>query len=353
MEDCGWSDRIHGEGEAPMADMQDTVMKVVASERFPVMKVVASERFPFGIPKGWYVVARSDELSPGDLKPLHYFGEELILFRGEDGAAGLIDAYCDHLGAHLAYGGKVVGGAVECPFHHWRWNGAGRCVAIPYATIIPPNARVRSYPVREHSGFLWGWYDTKGREPAFEVPPIAQYRNPDWSEEWINYEYSIRSHPQEVFENGIDYPHFAYVHGFEFPAGAEFRFDGQEYLWRHSTNRGTEVCEGGREDVRQEGRVTGLGASVLRITGELDVIIFFAPTPISGEEVHLRLSVIANLTHGSDVREKVGSYADSQARTLTEDFAIWEHKKYRKEPRLCHKDGPIAEFRRWAAQFYA
>jgi hypothetical protein len=77
-------------------------------------------------------------------------------------------------------------------------------------------------------------------------------------------------------------------------------------------------------------------------------------TPISAEELPICLSVIANLRHGdeAEVREELKSYADAQARTLTEDFDIWEHKKFRKEPNLCHRDGPIVQYREWAAQFY-
>ena len=182
----------------------------------------------------------------------------------------------------------------------------------------------------------------------------CQYGDPDWTSEWIQFEWTIGSHPQEIFENGIDYPHFACVHGFEFPSGAEFLFEKHEHIWRHSTNRGTEICEDGREDVRQEGRITGLGSSRLRITGELDVVIFFVTTPVTAERLHIRLSVLANLKHDveTEIREKLPSYAASQARTLTEDFDIWEHKKYRPDPKLCHRDGPIAQYRQWAAQFY-
>ena len=208
--------------------------------------------------------------------------------------------------------------------------------------------------MREHSGYVWAWYHKGGLEPAWEVPPVAQYGDPDWTSEWIQFEWTIGSHPQEIFENGIDYPHFACVHGFEFPSGAEFLFEKHEHIWRHSTNRGTEICEDGREDVRQEGRITGLGSSRLRITGELDVVIFFVTTPVTAERLHIRLSVLANLKHDveTEIREKLPSYAASQARTLTEDFDIWEHKKYRPDPKLCHRDGPIAQYRQWAAQFY-
>ena len=35
-------------------------------------------RFPFPVPLGWYQLAWSDELSPGDVWPLYYFGQFLI-----------------------------------------------------------------------------------------------------------------------------------------------------------------------------------------------------------------------------------------------------------------------------------
>ena len=47
-----------------------------------------------------------------------------------------MDAYCPHLGAHLGHGGRVEGGAVRCPFHAWLWGGDGRCLEVPYATVV-------------------------------------------------------------------------------------------------------------------------------------------------------------------------------------------------------------------------
>ena len=61
-------------------------------------------RFPFGIPNCWFHVSYSDELKLGEVKPVHYFGRDLVLFRGEDGKAVCLDAYCPHLGAHLGVG---------------------------------------------------------------------------------------------------------------------------------------------------------------------------------------------------------------------------------------------------------
>ena len=39
------------------------------------------------IPFGWYSLAYSDELQRGDVKPLRYFGRDLVLFRTESGGA--------------------------------------------------------------------------------------------------------------------------------------------------------------------------------------------------------------------------------------------------------------------------
>jgi hypothetical protein len=64
-----------------------------------------AENFPFPIPISWYAVAYSDELEGGQVLPLSLLGRELVAFRGEDGVAAVLDAYCPHLGAHLGHGG--------------------------------------------------------------------------------------------------------------------------------------------------------------------------------------------------------------------------------------------------------
>ncbi|MYE53293.1 MAG: Rieske 2Fe-2S domain-containing protein, partial [Gammaproteobacteria bacterium] len=78
----------------------------------------AAERNIDGLPMpfGWFALCYSDELAVGEVKPLHYFERELVLWRGEDGTPRLLDAYCPHLGAHMGYGGKVDGPHLQCPF---------------------------------------------------------------------------------------------------------------------------------------------------------------------------------------------------------------------------------------------
>ena len=61
-------------------------------------------------------------------------GLQLAVFRDEHGTSHAIDAYCPHMGANLAVGGRVIGDCIECPFHGWKFRGHdGKCVSIPYA----------------------------------------------------------------------------------------------------------------------------------------------------------------------------------------------------------------------------
>ena len=90
-------------------------------------------RYDKPIPFGWYALAPSSELAVGDVKPLHYFGRELVLFRTESGQPAVLNAFCPHLGAHLGHGGHVEGESISCPFHAWKFDGDGFCTDLPYA----------------------------------------------------------------------------------------------------------------------------------------------------------------------------------------------------------------------------
>jgi phenylpropionate dioxygenase-like ring-hydroxylating dioxygenase large terminal subunit len=103
---------------------------------------------------GWVTVASSAELRPGAVLPISCAGRDGIVFRTAAGAAHALDAYCPHLGAHLGYGGTVVGEQVRCPFHHWRFDSSGRCAGIPYAAQIPPGAQLGAWPLREENGAI-------------------------------------------------------------------------------------------------------------------------------------------------------------------------------------------------------
>ena len=302
---------------------------------------VNSERFPFGVPFSWYQVENSDDLAPGELRSLRAFGRDLVLFRGEDGVAGLLDAYCPHLGAHLAQGGEVVGSALECPFHGWRWRADGACAHIPYAKRIPAEARATSYPVCERFGMIFGWFHPRGEAPLFDLPEIPEWESSGWCSRWQQRTIELATHPQEIAENGPDWRHLEKVHAMQM-SEEDFIFEPEGYGYRWYL--GGQVNAG---ESTLQGANYGVGLSTFRQGGVHDAIVLTTVTPIEVDRLIFRLSMLSRAPE-----EELAAHFDYHWAFAEPDFKIWEHKIHRARPLLCEEDGPIARFRGWAAQFY-
>ena len=123
-------------------------------------------------PNGWFAVGFSRELRPGGVLARRLAGRDLVLFRTASGAPCALDAYCPHLGAHLAYGGVVQGETLRCPFHGFRFDQSGRCVATGYGTRPPPTSTARAWPLCEVNGLLLVHRDDRGRAPAWAIPAL-------------------------------------------------------------------------------------------------------------------------------------------------------------------------------------
>lgn len=312
-------------------------------------------RFPFGIPNSWYHVLYADDLAVGEVKALHYFGRDLVAFRGEDGAAHVLDAYCVHLGAHLGIGGTVVGNTIRCPFHAWCYDGRGQCTEVPYAKRIPPKAAVRAWDVRERNGMIYVWYHEEGAPPDFEIPVIAEWGDADFTTSWQKYRWVVKTHPQEIMENAIDWSHFHSVHKMDMPEQRSHKFDGKMFYWNIGTQKSVATMEGVRDSLYMEAQNWGLGFNFLRYTGMFTTVVAAGLTPIDGETTEFRTGIIGK-KDGRSEAETVAllkAYMDDQSLAITQDFEIWEHKAFRPRPVLCDGDGPIADYRRWAKQFYS
>lgn len=159
---------------------------------------------------GWYFVMPSSELKNGAVKSFQICGQELVLFRGEDGKAGALDAYCPHMGTHLGKG-KVVGNNVRCFFHHWQFDRVGQCKLIPCQSEIPHKAIVPSYKVSEAFDSIWIYPSS---EPKHD---LADFKELTTVEKKIvfgkSYERSCHHHVTMI--NGIDPQHLKTVHDLE------------------------------------------------------------------------------------------------------------------------------------------
>ena len=52
-------------------------------------------------PTGWFQVAWSAEVGIGEVHQMTYFGQDMVAWRTQSGRLTVMDAYCEHLGAHL------------------------------------------------------------------------------------------------------------------------------------------------------------------------------------------------------------------------------------------------------------
>ena len=158
------------------------------------------------IVEGWYWVIPSSKIKKGRILPVTMLGRELAVFRGEDNKIRILDAYCPHMGAHLAEG-RVDGNGVRCFFHHWKLSEQGQVVDIPCQKFVP-NAGVRSWPADEKYGMVWIWTGEKPRHPVPYIPELdgveEDYR--------LGNQFEKGCHPNIVMVNAIDEQHFHSVH---------------------------------------------------------------------------------------------------------------------------------------------
>lgn len=312
-------------------------------------------RYPLpATPDGWYKVAFSPELAPGEVRPVRFFGRDLVLFRSEAGRARLFDAHCPHLGAHLGVGGRACGDGIRCPFHGWRFDGDGRLVEVPRLERRPPDARVRSYPTEERSGIVFAWFHERGAEPGWEVPEYRTGGSAVWTE-WATNLYDVRTHVQDVAENILDLPHFWNVHDMDAPDRKKFevRFDGPRMIVEQTLKVTAPPGAGVEVLARTVNSGPGISATVVSF-GAVETLTFITHTPVEEERVELQLSFcmrrLADASAAAAVEKLNRDFINTQFR---QDIPIWENKIYRERPLLTALDGPIPEYRRWYRQFYS
>lgn len=117
----------------------------------------------------WYPIARTPELDEEPVLAVTLLGENLALFRSDDGTLGIVSQRCPHRGASLAYGIPEEDG-LRCPYHGWKFSRTGVCLeqpAEPPESTFKDRIRVPAYPVEELGGLIWTYL---GPEPVPLLP---------------------------------------------------------------------------------------------------------------------------------------------------------------------------------------
>jgi len=330
--------------------------------------------YPPPYPDGWYRLATSRELRAGELRSIECLGRQLVFWRSENGKqVHAMTSICPHLGANLGLG-RVRGNHVECPFHAWQLNGAGRVACVPYSSGAPQRVLNETFPLREVNGQIFIYHRGDGApsrfddEPPYELPRIAELADGRFVHRGHHDGGRVKMHLIEFAENSADFAHFAPVHGQMRIPFTQIPVPGirieHKAGWALDPDRphvsyfldDAVLWILGR-------RVERAGANArITFTGPGSVVNFRFMIPDVGEiemiQTHLPIGPLEQQVDFHWFADRriprllvsyvIGNWVSQWSR----DIAIWETKMYLARPMLCKDDGPVQRMRQWYKQFY-
>ncbi|XP_017280965.1 cholesterol 7-desaturase [Kryptolebias marmoratus] len=326
-------------------------------------------------PNGWYRVLDSPNLRREEVKHVSVLGEQLAVFRGRDGTVYVLDAYCPHLGANMAVGGRVKGNCIECPFHGWQFRGKdGKCANIPYTEKVPKVAKVRRWPSCEVNQQILVWFHCDEAEPQWAVPEQEEITKAQWVYQGRT-EHFVNAHIEEIPENAADIAHLGHLHIPGIVSGADLRYhysrlwDFVRHRWKvewapesepnsHCSKMQLEhsLTVFGSHwsllDFHVEARQVGPGLVFLRFThGFLGRgVLLQSVTPVEP----LLQCVSHTMFYQAGVPAPVPKFIlKAESIQFERDVWIWNNKMYISKPLLVAADSSILKHRRWYGQFYS
>ncbi|MEJ2408853.1 MAG: aromatic ring-hydroxylating dioxygenase subunit alpha [Novosphingobium sp.] len=156
----------------------------------------------------WYAAAWSDEIGREPLART-FLDEPVVLFRDTDGAPVALTDRCPHRFAPLSKG-KLVGDAIECPYHGLRFGSDGGCV-YNYHGPVPKAASVDCHPVMERYGLAWIWMGDAEQAHEDKLPDFGTFCTDDDFAVARGYLY-VAGNYQLAVDNLLDLTHAQFLH---------------------------------------------------------------------------------------------------------------------------------------------
>ncbi|WP_236794425.1 Rieske 2Fe-2S domain-containing protein [Amycolatopsis sp. GM8] len=314
-------------------------------------------------PAGWFQIGWSYEVARGEVRPLRFFGQDLVLCRYESGDIGLFDAYCPHMNAHIGHGGRTIGETLACPYHGWRFDRSGCNAHIPYSSRVSRSQGLRAWHVAELGGsVILAWYSPDGAGPQYDPPGEAELPGmgkpeyypvgPDTARRYAD----LPMHIDFVTENTVDMSHFKFVH--ETPEiGTILELDPVDHRFhvRFSMPMKLYRPDGGGDIVDAVTEVTnwGLGLILARFSDGASLIQ--AQTPVDDTQCEILMTmVLPRNASGSDAPtgEQLARFKMA-CRQVENDMVIWTHRRPGAQAHLVAEEVvPFRTFTKWKRQFY-
>ncbi|WKD49075.1 Rieske 2Fe-2S domain-containing protein [Microbulbifer spongiae] len=319
------------------------------------------EEFDLGeyiFPRGWFMIAEASELDDGP-KGVRFFGKDFALYRGESGRLVLLDAYCLHMGTHLAKSNsasivtnheQLEGDSIRCPYHGWRYNPEGQVDDIPYFDGPCPKARIKSYPVVETLGAIMMWHDPAGGEPDYQAPDLKAWHDSQWINGCYDHLGDIAIHPQEIIDNMADAHHLGPTHG------APCEYFENEYIGHKYYQRQGGYHRMYRAYLTTLTWYTGPGLLLSRQRfGDNNGYEFIFHTPVDKGMVkvwHNNLSLAPGVNPGEQDIANAKMAQEGALAAFAQDLQIWANKKPALQIMALPVERNFRLGRIWYQQFY-
>lgn len=115
----------------------------------------------------WYPVASASDLPSRHVFQTSLAGQELAIWRDDNGIVNAWENRCPHRGLRLTLGVNL-GHELRCQYHGWTYeSGSGGCTFVPAhrEATEPSSACVATFAVREKDGLVWASLGTPVVEP--------------------------------------------------------------------------------------------------------------------------------------------------------------------------------------------
>src|SRR3954462_4620811 len=167
----------------------------------------------------WYVAAWDKEVTTDALFSRTVTSVPVLMYRTSDGKLIALEDRCCHRGAPLSVG-RREGDCVRCMYHGLKFDATGKCIEAPAQPRIPPQAKVRTFPVVEQHRWIWIWMGDPAKADPALIPETPWLDHPDWRslDGYIHYDVSYLL----ICDNLLDFSHLPFVHPTTLGGGADY-----------------------------------------------------------------------------------------------------------------------------------
>lgn len=167
----------------------------------------------------WYVACAVDDIADDKPIAIQILDEQIAIWRAGDGLVALEDR-CIHRAAPLSLG-RCEGVNLRCMYHGILFDDAGEAIEIPGQDVIPPTAKVRTYPVTTRYGLVWVWMGDPAIADAGLVPSL--FPGVDFDDYVTGTgAMDFEAEAQLISDNLLDFSHTPYVHASTFQSPPEW-----------------------------------------------------------------------------------------------------------------------------------